>query len=391
VHVKEFANLKELRGCLSDHKHIMVNIATIVETSDYRKYHLLYELAAYDLGVFLTTPRLEVRSKRRGSARQNRNGSSDVQAADLIEAISNLADALDYIHNRLYTREGRIALAHNDIKPDNILVVYPDSTDPSHVFPAGKWKLTDFGLSRIKERKCNEQRLGANDAIQRPDMTQMTHRLQSSVSKTQPKRDPGNYTAPELEQNRDQPQKVDGRKADIWSFGCVLADVIAYAVQMDNSLVSDLHLTAGIRYYTNDGKKIKPDILEFFKQLPEKAPEWARELNSHAWIRSCTDLVEKILDMKPTERPGANKIRDGLRDIRGDAKAYEGPWTDVGEHRSASPEPTNPMHLDGHNCGARRAAEDTAQPPQIIVSPVGHSASFQNGRRSERTRDDFEL
>jgi serine/threonine protein kinase len=368
----------------------MVNIATIIETSGImssQTHHLLYELAEYDLNAFLTRPRLTLReerdSRRRGSV-PKRNRSLNIQPADLIEASSNLADALDYIHNRLYNNEGRIALAHNDIKPENILVVYPDSTDPSHFFPAGRWKLTDFGLSRIKEpRKSDAELLCAEDALQPSNLTQITHRIQPSVSKTLPKRYPGSYTAPELEQNQNNPQKTDGRKADVWSFGCVLAEVIAYAVRMDERLVLELHGIAKTRFYTDGGKEIKPSIRDFFGQLPERAPEWAKESDNHTWIGSCTKLVEDILQIEPTDRLKAGDIRDRLRDIRRDP-TFEKSWTDIGEENSGSPEPTSPVQSDGYFRRRGGTDEDAEQNPQIIVSPASHTTLSRNGRRSER-------
>jgi serine/threonine protein kinase len=93
-------------------------------------YHILYEVAPYDLNDFLTTQSSQLRVRRVETAPLSRKNSINMQSDDLILESRNLADALDYLHNRLYDTK-KISLAHNDIKPDN-LVVYPDNTDHKH-------------------------------------------------------------------------------------------------------------------------------------------------------------------------------------------------------------------------------------------------------------------
>jgi serine/threonine protein kinase len=61
--------------------------------------------------------------------------SRSIWPGDLILESSNIADALDYLHKQLWIKDG-IAL-HDDIKPENILAIYPDGYD-SPACPAGK-------------------------------------------------------------------------------------------------------------------------------------------------------------------------------------------------------------------------------------------------------------
>jgi serine/threonine protein kinase len=70
---------------------------------------------------------------------------------DSIAESMNLADALDFLHNGIFT-ETCLSLLHNDLTPHNTLVVYPDNHDARNRYPIGQWKIANFGLSIIKPR-----------------------------------------------------------------------------------------------------------------------------------------------------------------------------------------------------------------------------------------------
>ncbi|KAH8731911.1 kinase-like domain-containing protein [Phaeosphaeriaceae sp. PMI808] len=316
IREQEFENLRKLRGCLSRHKRIMVNMATILMNPPRGKktYQIIYEVAAFDLNIFLKSPPSKHREKRNDTASLHINDSANIQPYDLILESRNLADALDYLHNRLFNTT-KISLAHNDIKPENILVVYPDSTDPTNKYPVGKWKLADFGLSIVKDKKtAGNKHLTGENALPSAVNTQMTHRLEAStsVSKSYPKRPPGRYTAPELDQ--EDPLKLDGRRADIWSFGCVLAEVLAYAIQPDCVQEFRDHLEKSTgwesRFYSVSTKEVKSSFHEYLDGLPAKTQE-----SSKQWVEECIKLVKEIVVKAPEGRPKADVIRDKLRDI----------------------------------------------------------------------------
>jgi serine/threonine protein kinase len=301
----------------------MVNLATIVDESKKTGsvYHIVYELAAYDLNVFLTTLPRDQRKIRHETASPERTGSKGMWPGDLISESRNLADALDYLHNRLYDTSS-ISLSHNDIRPENILVVYPDSTDDVERYPVGKWKIADFGLSRVKPKRLpGSKHLCAEEAVPVPPKADITHRIERSVSvsKTVPKRDPGRYTAPELEQKK--PTKTDGRNADIWAFGCVLSEIITYAVNLDCQLVEEFREALGQpalpdhRFYNHITKDVKPQFFDYLDQLPGAANGRHRTAHGSQWIDSCIDLVKKVVVANPKKRLGAGEIRDILRDI----------------------------------------------------------------------------
>ncbi|KAF2676497.1 kinase-like protein [Lentithecium fluviatile CBS 122367] len=296
----------------------MINIATIVTTERQGTiHHMIYELAAYDLNVFLTTPRRSLRSKRKETVSPSRTNSEHMWPADLMLESRNLADALDYLHNRLYDTSS-VSLAHNDIKPENVLVFYPDSTDAEIKYPVGKWKFADFGLSRIKDKKKRDTYLTADRAMPAPPKIDFTHRhdRRKSVSKTTPKRDPGRYTAPELDQYI--VTKTDGREADIWSFGCMLSEIVAWAVNLDHGEVRSFRreLSRGsndTRFYDVNTKEVKEAFLDYLETL--KKHKGHRMCKDPKWVESSVDLVREIVVTDPGKRLRAEKIRDRLREI----------------------------------------------------------------------------
>ena len=316
--------MKELRRCLSDHKRIMVNLVTMVDqSSPTSTYHIVYELAAYDLNGFLTDMPYDLRAKRHATAKPERTGSIYMWPGDLISESVNLADALDYLHNRLYSKS-HVSLSHNDIKPENILVIYPETTNEQDWYPVGQWKLADFGLSVVKNKRLSDshsKHLSADNASFSPSNPQQTHRTErpSSVSKAMPARYPGQYTAPELDQKT--PQKADGRSADVWSFGCVLSEIITYAVKLDCKPVEKFRKSLeqsdppDPKFYHHTTKDVKQEFLDHLDTLPAMAREDTRTPNDTHWTASCVKLIKEIVVKDPNARLGANKIRPKLSQI----------------------------------------------------------------------------
>lgn len=384
----------------------MVNLATIVQNSVAcgKIYHIIYEIAAFDLNEFLTmnsTERHERRDKRHESASPSRTNSANMWAGDLILESRNLADALDYLHNRLHNMS-KISLAHNDLKPENILVFYPDSIDIGDRYPVGQWKIADFGLSKVKDKRVLDNKLlSAEDAIPIPRKADITHRIERSlsVSRTVPKRDPGKYTAPELDQKK--LEKTDGRSADIWSFGCVLSEVVAFAVKLDSQPVSDLRNAlykpnyADQRFYDIDTKEVKCSFLDYLNKLPDLVIDDGIVLDAKGWIFSSIALVKEIVVTDPSDRLGADKIRDRLREIGFCMRETRTQklWLDTSAHpdmdvadttQSYSPGVANPSATESptamENLKSRTDgtswAIDTA--PTIVLHPAKHSAPVTN-------------
>ena len=107
-------------------------------------------------------------------------------------SLSNLASAIEEVHNFTSNKLNlELIGCHHDLKPKNILI------DGSIML------LADFGLSRFKDR------------------------LQSS--ETPFKLGRGDCLAPEYEDlDDDNLEHTVRRSSDIWSFGCIIAEVVTY-------------------------------------------------------------------------------------------------------------------------------------------------------------------
>jgi serine/threonine protein kinase len=339
----EFENLKSLRGCLSQHSRIMVNIATIIQNlpNGVKVHLILYDLAAYDLHTFLNKrpeSHEEERLRRHDSGPSKRNNSHDWWAGDLIQESMNLADALDYLHDRLYSGRN-LSLVHNDLKPENILVFYHDSINQDERYPVGQWKIADFGLAKMKKKRETQlvEKQSAPRVTKSPHpavlgadnlLLDITHRRTRSISArdisiTTAKRDPGRYTAPEIEAEGKCQQHP--KSGDVWAFGCILSEVLAYAIAPH--LVAELREECekprlqDQRFYDVETRKVKPTVLAWLQDLPNRyqahpiTPREGQTVKSPSWVAGCVELIQSVLEAEPAKRDSAGLIRDRLNKI----------------------------------------------------------------------------
>ncbi len=124
--------------------------------------------------------------------------------------ISGIAGAIEFLH-RIRPEEGRTCYCHMDLKPENI-VIFEDTTS---FFPVGVWKVIDFGISVVREAKPIW--------VQTSTPGKIPGRITYTVG-TNVKQLGGIYQAPEV---NNQVEKVMGRRSDIWSLGCIFAEVLA--------------------------------------------------------------------------------------------------------------------------------------------------------------------
>ena len=136
---------------------------------------------------------------------------------EILSIASQLADAIDYAHSR--------GVIHRDIKPGNVLF---DSV------PEGRVALSDFGIAQI---------LGA---IER-DITAAGGEFSGS---------PG-YVAPELIQGLPA-----SHKADIYSCGVVLYEMIAMTVPFDEHREVLAIIRAKVERDAPDVRNFRPDVAE---------------------------------------------------------------------------------------------------------------------------------
>jgi len=193
----------------------------------------------------------------------------------ILNAIHGLSRAIENVHS-FFVDEFKVGFigCHFDLKPKNVLV--DEET----------FLLSDFGLSRL-----------------RPD-DEDSKSLMKSVN--------GDYWAPECENMMAGFAKQPiGRSSDIWSFGCILAEIVAY-LQSGLQGVKDLK---GKRCATMRVPGIGDWTTHTFHtegHLNPGAEGWVSELEQQSdlreHIKGLLRLIRQILDVKPDRRPTAKVV-----------------------------------------------------------------------------------
>ena len=125
----------------------------------------------------------------------------------------------------------------------------------------------------------------------------------------------GSYIAPECQTIHGSSVKTEkiGRASDIWSFGCILAEVLTYMVQG----------TKGVEQFREERKiEITPEIEWFrFHQGPNQpnpmVDRWLAQLQcgKEPFCSRMVGLVRQMLSMDPDQRPRSLQVLAVLRGI----------------------------------------------------------------------------
>ncbi|KAH6060561.1 hypothetical protein HBI67_137720 [Parastagonospora nodorum] len=231
-------------------------------------HHLIYELAAYSLDTFLTMQPSQLALRSNQTSSSVKACSKNMWPGDLIAESMNLADALDFLHNGIFT-ETSLSLVHNNLTPHKMLVVYPDN------------------------------QMGIVNTVVNVRMRQ-----------------PGRYNPPEWDQVG--PQKIDGISADIWSLVCILAEIFTYAVEIDPKQVKYLRealLGPHPRFYNTTSCGIRSELLSLLESLPTVWHSFKGTNTGASRVHSCVELIKAIVVADPTKRLAAKFIRNSLQEI----------------------------------------------------------------------------
>ncbi|KAF1349798.1 kinase-like domain-containing protein [Delphinella strobiligena] len=318
----ETGNVMQIQSCLSTHDNIAKCYDMVVRQSAHKtRYDMFYELASFDLRKLFNGP-LDSGDGYRTYSEENPGHFEGIEFWHLLQQAECLADALHSLHDESYhPDEGKVCLAHNDLKPDNILVFYQPKS------PVGIWKIADLGLSRIKSGIPDDsfEQDGTSGAsqlnLQRPA---------AKFAPTYAKRPPGAYTAPESQNGR----RVDPYQGDIWSFGCILSEILAFAIGGTQTLreFNDLRYDHEDRFYERcdqspTGYRLKQKVFNWLSNIHVQYPTvglWATEcvdLIFHIWgihdanANSRHDTTGWILFLDG-QRPKAREIRDKISLIK---------------------------------------------------------------------------
>jgi serine/threonine protein kinase len=179
-------------------QHMCIMRATASLRID-KRVLLFYDWADHDLYRYMTDPKILPPSDFK-------------ERRFMFSPISELADALRFLHCDLKHNGTRMICLHKDLKPENILVTRR-SSDKRLVL-----KLTDFGISSLKREQIDS----LCDTPACTTTANQTYSLRQQPTHTLLGDDRTN-SAPEV---RDHGQ-VDA-STDIWAFGTVLADYVAW-------------------------------------------------------------------------------------------------------------------------------------------------------------------
>ncbi|PLN80583.1 protein kinase-like protein [Aspergillus taichungensis] len=276
----EAKNLRILRGSLIRHDRIVSFLATVEVGND---FYILYPLAMMDLERFLEG---------------GLNNGTGFTTPEILREASNLASALAFLHEGLEI-DPRPVCCHMDLKPANILV-YPNPRSPA----VGKWKITDFGISMMTESQAGHM------VPTNLDGTAYTIQRSPLVRGEMP------YHPPEVLYGQ------FGRRSDVWSLGCILVRIMAFALSGATGL-RDLDLrrrkdSDGITDYPDDhfhrvspgtsSHVLNPHIKSWLEGLPHTG------YSSHSdMLDGCCDLLLHTLKIDKASRPCASKVKDRLR------------------------------------------------------------------------------
>ena len=272
----------------------------------------------------------------------------------LLEQSKNLAEALKFLHNGFKTKanDWDIKCAHLDLKPSNILIF--ESTQKDEV--VGNWKLSDFGISVF-----GAEHLQGSTTVELGSAGDFFNKLERTI-RTSPRRIPGVYQAPEIEHsqlNSDDNSNPErgARTSDIWSFGAIFAEVLAYAHGGASGVTRFDQKRK--RRTTISGELVHNDF--FYTTMPEhmRRPSstlpcilrrevslWLEEFSFEhqqgsppqgVCLRCWAECVRSILEVDPRNRPSAPALSQWIADLHRHAKD-----TTVPHVRFAGPSPKQP-------------------------------------------------
>lgn len=201
-----------------------------------------------------------------------------VTDSQILIALTGLASAIDTLHNfESESLDVKLTGCHHDLAPRNILV-----QDDNLL-------LADFGLSTFR---CSEENSLTMFKIVR-----------------------GSYVAPEGQFFCDNEMKRGqiSRPGDIWSFGCILLEMVTYMVNGQSGLKTfrkarRVEIAPGEwwpRFHMGRSSP-SPPVVSHMERLLK---------HDELYCRHTVRLVKRMLNMNPTERPRSAEVLMTLRGI----------------------------------------------------------------------------
>ncbi|OJJ77542.1 hypothetical protein ASPBRDRAFT_25201 [Aspergillus brasiliensis CBS 101740] len=293
--IKEHKNLSILKESLTTQRHILQHY-TAVEHNPHG-YYIFFPYAEHgDLYQFLYggAGSYELRSQFPCIP-----GTGDRAIfKPLLHQCWALACAIQWLHDNIQIDGEHIMCAHLDLKPDNILIMNDDSSI------VGKWTISDFGISVLEPQKLDASRaLSVGGCYREPTIEVNPHRGR------------GTYRPPEAINRIGSTATTDkiGRRADIWAYGCIFTEVLAWAIgrrEGVHQLAEERQRGATSDYYWDEsfGQSLTPQMTGF--KVRGSVVQWLDHVQTSPervvgdWVKTVKDIL--IIDKEC--RPKAQKL-----------------------------------------------------------------------------------
>ncbi|CAN8095329.1 unnamed protein product [Discula destructiva] len=257
-------------------------------------YSLFMPLAICDLKMYMMSQDFHPMSPSTTEAK-----------AELIRCAEGLADGLNFLHNGMDS----MACYHMDLKPDNILIFRDRSRGDDREI----WKLSDFGMARVKIRRPRDQLKEGERDFDRLFLRRKSP-TEPSLSLTLNRRGEGTYLAPESI----SATPSMNTESDVWSLGCVISVLFVYFEGGSKGIQEysearathkdaqgyDRFFLPGYFSHTN----IHSAVRTMHKKLITQAK--GRSLKESEAVRNMLQFLEnKVLEVNPLKRCDANDFK----------------------------------------------------------------------------------
>lgn len=195
----------------------------------------------------------------------------------LWKQLVGITSALDSLHNFMYKKQDVLDLEmigyHHDLKPQNILI------------KDGVFLLADFGLARLKDPVSQSGTIHKHGAL--------------------------TYGAPETLENSSRSGRSVGRALDIWSWGCILIEVITLELmgpmgvaQFRQNRTTNTAMRSDTFFHS--AGKLKPEVEIWIDGLRDSPTTDKYRLR--CLVKSTLDVVKTMLAPDPKQRGSATSV-----------------------------------------------------------------------------------
>ncbi|KAI1747488.1 kinase-like domain-containing protein [Xylaria castorea] len=242
---------------------------------------------------------LKLQTSYRGSFNRGRLMAS-------IQQIKGIVEAVAFLHNN-ESNGLDTCYCHMDIKPENILVF--DSNRSSIV---GEWRLIDFGITTISDKKKFRTDGGSREEQIGPHTTITVGTTARSMA--------SRYQPPEINNNipriaGGESGTYMGRGSDVWSLACVFAEVVAANLGELGDMKNNIR-----NYFYEETK-----LARTFPVLPRNYrrhrsfDHWLKKLRRHGEsepaLELCHELISKMTHMKRIRRLKSQQVLERMGEI----------------------------------------------------------------------------